>query len=144
MVLSVPIRVTDPRWLPKYATSGAAAVDLYAAIKDDWALLPDKIYLVTTGIFLMIPNGYQGEIRPRSGLSTKNITIPNSPGTIDSDFRGEIKVLLKNEGKKPYILNPGARIAQMVFMPCVYVKFVETDSLSETKRGAGGFGSTGK
>ncbi len=128
--------------IPEYATPGSAGVDLcstmYCMIK------PGEQALIPTGIKLAIPEGYEAQIRPRSGLSLdKKITIPNSPGTIDSDYRGEIKVLLKNEGEDPFTLRFGDRIAQMVFVPVVQAKFEEVKALDETKRGSGGFGSTG-
>ena len=128
--------------IPEYATPGSAGVDLcstmYCMIK------PGEQALIPTGIKLAIPEGYEAQIRPRSGLSLdKKITIPNSPGTIDSDYRGEIRVLLKNEGEDPFTLRFGDRIAQMVFVPVVQAKFEEVKALDETKRGSGGFGSTG-
>ena len=129
--------------IPAYATPGSAGVDLcstmYCMIK------PGEQALIPTGIKLAIPEGYEAQIRPRSGLAlNKKITIPNSPGTIDSDYRGEIRVLLKNEGEDPFTLRFGDRIAQMVFVPVVQAQFEEVKALDETKRGSGGFGSTGR
>ena len=129
--------------IPEYATPGSAGIDLcstmYCMIK------PGEQALIPTGIKLAIPEGYEAQIRPRSGLAlNKKITIPNSPGTIDSDYRGEILVLLKNEGEDPFTLRFGDRIAQMVFVPVVQAKFEEVKALDETKRGSGGFGSTGR
>ena len=129
--------------IPAYATPGSSGVDLcstmYCMIK------PGEQALIPTGIKLAIPEGYEGQIRPRSGLALdKKITIPNSPGTIDSDYRGEILVLLKNEGEDPFTLRFGDRIAQMVFVPVVQANFEEVKGLDETKRGSGGFGSTGR
>ncbi len=129
--------------IPSYATPGSSGVDLcsmmYCIIKPgDQALIP-------TGIRLEIPEGYEAQIRPRSGLAlNKKITIPNSPGTIDSDYRGEIRVLLRNDGEDPFTLVFGDRIAQMVFAPVVRAKFEEVKQLNDTKRGTGGFGSTGR
>ena len=129
--------------IPEYATPGSSGVDLcstmYCMIKPgDQALIP-------TGIKLAIPKGYEAQIRPRSGLAlNQKITIPNSPGTIDADYRGEVMVLLKNEGEDPFTLRFGDRIAQMVFVPVARAKFEEVKTLDETKRGAGGFGSTGR
>ncbi len=129
--------------IPEYATPGSSGVDLcstmYCMIKPgDQALIP-------TGIKLAIPEGYEAQIRPRSGLAlNQKITIPNSPGTIDADYRGEVMVLLKNEGEDPFTLRFGDRIAQMVFVPVARAKFEEVKTLDETKRGAGGFGSTGR
>ena len=128
--------------IPEYATAGASGVDLcstmYGMIK------PGEQALIPTGIKLQIPEGYEAQIRPRSGLAlNKKITIPNSPGTIDSDYRGEIMVLLKNEGDEPFTIIFGDRIAQMVFVPVVRAKFEEVKSLDDSQRGSGGFGSTG-
>ena len=129
--------------IPEYATAGASGVDLcstmYCMIK------PGEQALIPTGIKLAIPEGYEAQIRPRSGLAlNQKITIPNSPGTIDSDYRGEVMVLLKNESEDPFTLRFGDRIAQMVFVPVARAKFEEVKVLDETKRGAGGFGSTGR
>ncbi|MBQ3402854.1 MAG: dUTP diphosphatase [Synergistaceae bacterium] len=128
--------------IPEYATPGSAGVDLcsmkYCMIK------PNEMALISTGIYLEIPEGYEGQIRPRSGLAMDSrIIIPNSPGTIDSDYRGEIRVLLLNMGDEPFTLRFGDRIAQLVFMPIARAKFTEVKELTPTKRGTGGFGSTG-
>lgn len=128
--------------IPEYATAGSAGVDIcstmYCIIK------PGEQALIPTGLKLAIPEGYEAQIRPRSGLAlNQKITIPNSPGTIDSDYRGEIRVLLKNEGEEPFTLSFGDRIAQMVFVPVVRAKFEDVKTLNDTKRGSGGFGSTG-
>lgn len=129
--------------IPKYATPNSAGVDLcsmmYGIIK------PGEQMLVPTGIKLAIPEGYEAQIRPRSGLALSHrIIIPNSPGTIDSDYRGEIMVLLLNMGDEPFTITFGDRIAQMVFVPVVRAKFEDVKALDETKRGSGGFGSTGR
>lgn len=129
--------------IPKYATPNSAGVDLcsmmYGIIK------PGEQMLVPTGIKLAIPEGYEAQIRPRSGLAlTHHIIIPNSPGTIDSDYRGEIMVLLLNMGTEPFTITFGDRIAQMVFVPVVRAKFEDVKVLDDTKRGSGGFGSTGR
>ncbi len=129
--------------IPKYATAGSSGVDLcstmYCIIK------PGEQALIPTGIKLAIPEGYEGQIRPRSGLAlNQKITIPNSPGTIDSDYRGEIRVLLRNDGEEPFTLIFGDRIAQLVFVPVVRAKFEDVKALDDTKRGPGGFGSTGR
>lgn len=128
--------------IPQYATPGSSGVDLcstmYCMIK------PGDMALIPTGIKLAIPEGYEGQIRPRSGLALdKKIIIPNSPGTIDSDYRGEIRVLLMNMGDDPFTITFGDRIAQLVFAPVAQATFEEVKSLEPTKRGAGGFGSTG-
>lgn len=128
--------------IPKYATSGSAGVDLcstmYCIIK------PGEMALIPTGIKLSIPEGYEAQIRPRSGLALNHkVVIPNSPGTIDSDYRGEVKVLLMNMGTDPFTLTFGDRIAQVVFAPVARAKFEDVKKLDDTKRGSGGFGSTG-
>ena len=128
--------------IPKYATPGSAGVDLcsmkYCIIK------PGELAMIPTGIRLEIPEGYEGQIRPRSGLALNNrIIIPNAPGTIDSDYRGEIMIMLLNMGEEPFSLSFGDRIAQLVFVPVARAKFEPVKELSPTKRGTGGFGSTG-
>ena len=129
--------------IPAYQSENAAGVDLYAAHQSLMAIQPMERFLVPTGIAVAIPEGYQGEIRPRSGLAfASGLTVLNTPGTIDSDYRGEIKVLLINLGSSSVVIRHGDRIAQMVFMPVVHASFVEVEALSETARGEGGFGST--
>ncbi|AYG64976.1 MULTISPECIES: dUTP diphosphatase [unclassified Rhizobium] len=132
--------------LPAYETKGAAGMDLRAAVEDGAALTlaPGKRALVPTGFIFEIPDGFEAQIRPRSGLAFKNgITCLNSPGTIDSDYRGEVKVLLINLGEEPFEISRGMRIAQMIIAPVTQARIVEATEASETKRGAGGFGSTG-
>ncbi|MFJ6325699.1 MULTISPECIES: dUTP diphosphatase [unclassified Rhizobium] len=132
--------------LPAYETRGAAGMDLRAAVDDGATLtiLPGKRALVPTGFIFEVPDGFEAQIRPRSGLAFKNgITCLNSPGTIDSDYRGEVKVLLINLGEEPFEITRGMRIAQMIIAPAIQARIVETTEASETKRGAGGFGSTG-
>lgn len=137
----------QPLSLPTYATAGAAGVDLAAAIDDIWTIPPDETMLVPTGLVVEIPPGYEWQIRPRSGLAIREtMLIPNAPGTVDSDYRGEVKVGLFNAGRKPYTLKRGDRIAQAILAPVVQADFVQVTEptlLSETARGAGGFGSTG-
>jgi len=129
--------------LPEYATPASAGVDLRAVEKR--VLLPGEIALVPTGIRIALPIGYEAQIRPRSGLALKHgITLPNSPGTIDADYRGEIQVIMQNLGNAPFEIEPGDRIAQMVVAPVCQVGWVESGSLEDTERGSGGFGSTGK
>lgn len=135
--------------LPAYATAGAAGMDLRAVLPEGTFLVLDPLErtLIPTGLFLEIPEGMEAQIRPRSGLALKQgITVLNSPGTIDSDYRGEIKVILVNLSNSQVVINNGERIAQMVFAKCVQVELVEvqTESLPRTERGEGGFGSTGK
>src|SRR6218665_686137 len=132
--------------LPSYETSGAAGMDLRAAVDvgAPMTLQPGERALVPTGFIFEIPAGYEAQIRPRSGLAFKNgITCLNSPGTIDSDYRGEVKVLLINLGDEDFLIDRGMRIAQMVIAPVTQVAVLETTDASETARGAGGFGSTG-
>ena len=130
--------------LPCYATIDSSGVDLMANIENDIILNPLERQLIPTGIFLEIPTGYEAQIRPRSGLAIKQgLTCLNSPGTIDADYRGEINVIIINLSNSPVTICNGMRIAQMVFAPVSKVEFIEQSSLSETKRAAGGFGSTG-
>ena len=132
--------------LPAYETPGAAGMDLRAAVAADAPLTlePGKRALVPTGLVFEIPHGYEGQIRPRSGLAFKNgITCLNTPGTVDSDYRGEVKVLLVNLGEEPFVIERGMRMAQMVIAPVTQVAVREAAETSETTRGAGGFGSTG-
>jgi dUTP pyrophosphatase len=132
--------------LPSYATAEAAGLDLSAAIAEAETieLKPFERALIPTGFSLEIPQGYEGQVRPRSGLALKNgITILNAPGTIDSDYRGEVKVLLVNLGAEPFRISRGARIAQLVIAPVTRVRLVERREIAASARGAGGFGSTG-
>ena len=132
--------------IPKYESEGAAGLDLLAAIGEDKSIiiLPGRAEMVPTGIAIALPKGFEAQIRPRSGLAAKNgITILNSPGTIDSDYRGEISAMLINHSKVNFEIERGMRIAQMIIAPVVQFNLIETETLDETKRGAGGFGSTG-
>lgn len=132
--------------MPAYETDLAAGVDLRAAIDADTPLVlaPGERALIATGFAMALPPGYEAQIRPRSGLAYKHgITVVNSPGTIDADYRGEVKILLINHGTDSFIINRGERIAQMVVAPVTQASFEIVDSLSETVRGAGGYGSTG-
>ncbi len=130
--------------LPQYETSAAAGVDLRANIDAPITLQPLERMLIKTGLFLQIPEGYEAQVRPRSGLALKKgITVLNSPGTIDADYRGEVGVILINLSNEPFVVEDGERIAQLVFAQVTQAKWHETSSLSETERGAGGFGSTG-
>ncbi|NNG69773.1 dUTP diphosphatase [Rhizobium laguerreae] len=132
--------------LPAYESKGAAGLDLRAAVDEaaPLTLLPGKRALVPTGFIFEIPEGFEGQVRPRSGLAFKNgITCLNSPGTVDSDYRGEVKVLLINLGDEPFVISRGMRIAQMVIAPVTQARVAEITAASETVRGAGGFGSTG-
>ena len=132
--------------IPKYETEGAAGLDLLAAIGEDKSIiiLPGRAEMVPTGIAIALPKGFEAQIRPRSGLAAKNgITILNSPGTIDSDYRGEISAMLINHSKVNFKIERGMRIAQMIIAPVVQFNLIKTETLDETKRGADGFGSTG-
>ena len=130
--------------LPLYKTSGAAGADICALLKEPIVIESGKSAMVPTGLFFEIPQGYEVQIRPRSGLAAKNgVTVLNTPGTIDSDYRGEINVILINLGDKPFTVNNGDRIAQMLVAPVIQADFSVVTSLEETERGAGGFGSTG-
>ncbi|SCW37883.1 dUTP pyrophosphatase [Rhizobium mongolense subsp. loessense] len=132
--------------LPSYETSGAAGMDLRAAVAENepMTLAPGKRALVPTGFIFEIPDGYEAQVRPRSGLAFKHgITCLNTPGTIDSDYRGEVKVLLVNLGDEPFGITRGMRIAQMVIAPVTQVRVAEITESTSTARGAGGFGSTG-
>ncbi len=130
--------------LPTYGTTQSAGVDLAAAIDAPITLEPGAYTLVPTGIAIALPAGFEAQIRPRSGLALKNgVTVLNSPGTIDADYRGEIKVILINHGKENFIITRGMRIAQMVIAPYTQVTWHTVDNLDETNRGAQGFGSTG-
>jgi len=132
--------------LPSYMTPGAAGMDLYANVIEDTVMPPGSIHLVPTGIKLALPNGYEAQIRPRSGLALRHgISMVNSPGTIDADFRGEIQVILINHGREDFVVSRGMRIGQMIINKILQVSFVETteNKLPETDRGAGGFGHTG-
>ena len=131
--------------LPTYKTSGSSGMDLVAYVKNKITIKPGKTAVIPTGIAVAIPKNYEIQIRPRSGLAAKKgISVLNTPGTVDSDYRGEIKIILINLGKKPFIIKYGDRIAQMVLCPISKVKFLEVENLPKTIRGKGGFGSTGK
>ena len=142
--MKVKIVKKNPFKLPEYETKGSAGVDLQAFIENPIILKPMERSLVPTGLFIELPEGYEAQVRARSGLAIKNgISLVNGIGTIDSDYREEIKVILINLGDKDFIINNGDRIAQMVFIKHEQVKFELTEELEDTKRGAGGFGHTG-
>ena len=131
--------------LPKYETSGSSGMDLAANIEANININPGKTAIVPTGLSISIPKGFEVQIRPRSGLAAKNnISVLNTPGTVDSDYRGEIKVILYNHGDTDFLINNKDRIAQMILTPVIKMNLEETDTLPETVRGEGGFGSTGK
>ncbi len=144
---TLPIKVINQskHALPEYATIQAAGLDLKANISEPIVLKPLQRQLIPTGLFIELPNSYEAQIRPRSGLAFKNgITVLNSPGTIDADYRGEIKVLLVNLSNEEFTINDGERIAQMVIAKHEQIAWVQVSVLEESNRGAGGFGSTGK
>jgi len=130
--------------LPEYATAESAGVDLLAAVDGALTLEPGARAMVPAGIAIQLPPGFEAQVRPRSGLAAKHgVTVLNSPGTIDSDYRGEIAVILINHGEDPFVIERGMRIAQMIIAPISSANWRELDNLDETERGAGGFGSTG-
>ena len=145
-MITVLIKKLDPSVeLPSYKTDGASGMDLMAFVKEPINLKPQTSCLVPTGISVAFPSEYEIQIRPRSGLAAKNnISVLNTPGTIDSDYRGEIKIILFNHGNEDFLINDKDRIAQMILTPVIKMNFEETDNLPETVRGEGGFGSTGK
>uniref|UniRef100_A0A7C2I191 Deoxyuridine 5'-triphosphate nucleotidohydrolase n=1 Tax=Ammonifex degensii TaxID=42838 RepID=A0A7C2I191_9THEO len=130
--------------LPEYATPGAAGVDLRAAVGEELTLPPGGRCLVPTGVAIALPEGYEAQVRPRSGLALKyGITLLNTPGTVDADYRGEIKVIVVNLGQEPFTIRRGDRIAQLIIQPIARVRWREVAALDTTERGDGGFGHTG-
>lgn len=140
----VPLHAVDEELIPTYATSGAAGADVKANIAKPVIIEPGQMALIPTGVRAEIPQGYEIQVRPRSGLAVKNqITVLNSPGTVDSDYRGELCVILINHGKEPFTVLPKMRIAQIVLAPVVQAEFILKEALTQTARGEAGFGSTG-
>lgn len=138
-------RVREGASLPRYQTEGAAGMDLHAAVETEVTIAPGRRLLVPTGIAVAIPQGFEGQVRPRSGLAARHgVTVLNAPGTIDCDFRGEIGVVLVNHGEEPFVLRAGERIAQLVFTRYERAELNEVATLDETARGQGGYGSTGR
>lgn len=136
---------TSNNELPIYATKGSAGMDLRANLQEDVVIAPGERKLISTGLKISLPEGYEAQIRPRSGLALKKgVTVLNSPGTVDSDYIGDIGVILINHGEESFTVSNGERIAQMVIAKHEIVEFEQVESLDETERGAGGFGSTGK
>ena len=139
------IKTHSKAQLPFYATEGAAGMDLVNTLEEPLTLKTHERAKVPTGLIMVLPEGYEGQVRPRSGLAAKHgVTLTNCVGTVDSDYRGEICCLMVNLGREPYTIQPGERIAQLVIAPVVQVETEFTDKVPETKRGSGGFGSTGK
>ena len=145
-MLKVLVKKLDPKvQLPSYKTKGSSGMDLMAFIKDPIKIAPNTSALIPTGISVAIPNDVEIQIRPRSGLAVKSsISVLNTPGTIDSDYRGELKIILFNHSKEEFVVRNNDRIAQIVLMPVLKIDFEEVDNLPDTLRGSGGFGSTGK
>lgn len=130
--------------LPFYGSEGAAGADVRADLQENYEIAPGDFALIPTGLYFAIPEGFEIQVRPRSGLAFKDqVTVLNAPGTIDHDYRGELKVILINHGKKTFVVQPGMRIAQLVVAPVVRAHFVRSSTLTSTERGANGFGSTG-
>ena len=143
--MKVQIVNRSPYPCPAYATPLSAGMDLKANLSEPVTLGPLERTMVPTGLYIALPEGYEAQIRPRSGLAARHgITVTNAPGTVDADYRGEVCVLLVNLSKEPFVINPGERIAQMVIARHEKAEWVEVESLDETERGAGGFGSTGR
>jgi len=131
--------------LPAYATDGSSGMDIYAAVENETIVKPGETVLIPSGFHIEVPKGYDAQVRPRSGLAIKHgIGILNSPGTIDSDYRGEVKIILTNFGKEDFIVRRSDRIAQLVISPVVRAEWVEVKEVEQTSRGPGGFGHTGK
>jgi dUTP pyrophosphatase len=145
MTLRVPLKTLSAAGaLPEYCSAGAAGMDLAAALPAPAQLDPGAILLVPCGFSIALPEGYEAQVRPRSGLASKHgVTVLNAPGTIDSDYRGEVKVLLINHGRVPFTIEPGMRVAQLVVAPVVQVSWELSGELPETVRAEGGFGHTG-
>jgi dUTP pyrophosphatase len=144
MIRRLPHAVALGTPLPAYQSEHAAGMDVHAAIAEPVTVPPGGIVRIPSGFALAVPEGYEAQIRPRSGLASKyGITLPNTPGTIDADYRGEIQIALINLGHKPFTLEPNMRIAQMIIVPLPHVTWQEVDALPDTARGAGGFGHTG-
>ena len=138
-------RLNQKAKLPSYKTSGSSGMDLMACVAEPLTIKPNESMLIPTGISIAIPEDTEVQIRPRSGLAAKSsISVLNTPGTIDSDYRGELKIILFNHGKNEFTVNDEDRVAQMVLLPILKVEIEETNELPETVRGSGGFGSTGK
>tara|TARA_A100000164_G_scaffold270424_1_gene242372 strand:+ start:1507 stop:1944 length:438 start_codon:yes stop_codon:yes gene_type:complete len=145
-MVKIQVKKLDPLVkLPEYKTNGSSGMDLVAFLKKSITVKPKTSYLVSTGLSVAFSENYEIQIRPRSGLAAKNnISILNTPGTIDSDYRGEIKIIIYNHGDKDFIINNGDRVAQMILSPVIKMELEEVNNLPETIRGESGFGSTGK
>ncbi len=143
-MITIRIQIQEGAQIPRYQTDGSAGADLHAFIQEPLIIPPGGISLVPTGIIMEIPEGFEGQIRPRSGLALNHgITLLNSPGTIDSDYRGEIKIIMINLSSEPYTITPSMRIAQIVFNQISRAEFIEASHLNITTRNSGGFGHSG-
>ena len=137
-------KIRDLAVVPSYQSKQAAGMDLYSANEDPITIGAGEIAMIPLGFAMALPNNYEAQVRPRSGLGSKfGVTLPNSPGTIDADYRGEVSVPLINHGREPFVIEPNMRIAQMIIAPVVQASFEVVEELDETPRGSGGFGSTG-
>ncbi|MBA2368133.1 MAG: dUTP diphosphatase [Candidatus Protochlamydia sp.] len=144
LILDIPTMIEDEELLPFYMTTGAAGADVKAFLKEPLQVLPGHSVLVPTGMRVAIPQGYEIQVRPRSGLAVNHqVTVLNTPGTIDADYRGEIKIILINHGRENFVITPGMRIAQLILAPVFRANFVLSPELALTQRGTGGFGHTG-
>jgi dUTP pyrophosphatase len=146
-MLQISVKALEGAELPSYGTVGSAGADLTAYLPEEGSLTlqPGEYKLVPTGLFMALPSGFEAQVRPRSGLAAKHgVTVLNAPGTIDSDYRGEVKVILINHGSSEYVISHGERIAQMIIAPVQQCRFISAESIDDTHRGIGGFGSTGK
>jgi dUTP pyrophosphatase len=138
-------RLSERVELPRYATHGSAGLDLAAAVEGPLVLQPGERALVPTGLAIALPPGHEGQVRPRSGLAVRHgVTVLNAPGTVDEDYRGEVKVALINLGREPFVVEPGMRVAQLIVAPVTRVEIEDSPDLDETARGVGGFGHTGR
>lgn len=143
--INVKIMASEGAVIPEYKTSGAAGADVYALVEKPVVIPSGKFAMIPTGLFFEIPEGYEIQVRPRSGLAAKNgVTVLNTPGTIDSDYRGELKILLINLGEEDFTINNHDRIAQIIIASVTQAAFIPSSELSDTERGTGGFGSTGR
>ena len=143
-MIPVIIKIEPGAKIPEYKTSGSAGADVFAFLEKNICIQPGSTELISTGTYIQIPEGYEAQIRPRSGLALNHgLSIMNTPGTIDSDYRGEIKIILTNHGKEDFIVQNGMRIAQIVFNNIYRAKFIKESDLDSTERGSGGFGHSG-